>query len=86
MSEAVDVGRILHTFSVDNDGCMAGKLVSTCARSCTGALITGVFGCIERNIGLVSVYVVLTSHYHTRYTPICFAYRGLSEFTLLCRV
>jgi hypothetical protein len=62
--EAVAIDGVLDTCSVDNrmwrdeNGSMTGKLVSTCARSCTGASNTS---CIEMDIGRGSVYDVLFS-------------------------
>ncbi|KAJ1464751.1 hypothetical protein T484DRAFT_1757872 [Baffinella frigidus] len=62
--EAVAIDGVLDTCSVDNsmwrdkNGSMTGRLVSTCARSCTGGLNAG---CIEMDIGVGSVYDVLFS-------------------------
>jgi hypothetical protein len=62
--EAVAIDGVLDTCSVDNrmwrdnNGSMTGRLLSTCARSCTGIMDTG---CLELDLGLGSVYDVLLS-------------------------
>jgi hypothetical protein len=69
--EAVAIDGVLDTCSVDNSmwrdnsGSVTGRLLSTCARSCTGVQITGVAACVEMEIGVGSVYDVLFSKVDT---------------------
>ena len=66
--EAVAIDGVLDTCSVDNrmwrdnNGSMIERLVSTCARPCTGIPMTG---CVEMDIGMGVVYDVLFSKVDT---------------------